>query len=243
MGDPASQFAMKSARVALVLGLALALVLGLVFLKEVKAGLEAFLAWTQGIGFWGPPLLSAAYVLACVLFLPGSILTVGAGFLFGLWKGMLAVWVGSNLGAWAAFALGRTLMREWVASKVSGNARFAAVDEAVGREGFRIVLLTRLSPVFPFNLLNFVFGATRVSFRDYAWGSLVGMLPGMLMYVYLGTAVKSLAEVVAGKAGGGIAQKVLLGVGLAATVAATVFITRIARRALDQAVPGGKNPV
>ncbi len=223
-----------------ILAVVLVLVLGLRFLDPGKAGLQAFLAWIQGIGPWGPPLLSGAYVLACVLFLPGSVLTVGAGFLFGFWKAILAVVVGSNLGAWLAFALGRTLMRGWVASRISGNARFAAVDEAVGREGLKIVLLTRLSPVFPFNLLNFAFGATRVSFRDYAWGSLVGMLPGAVMYVYLGTAVKSLAEVFAGKVEGGIAQKVLLGFGLAATVAATVFITRVARRALDQAAPGDR---
>lgn len=228
---------MKPARVAAILAVALALVLGAIFLNEVKAGLEAFLAWIQGIGAWGPPLLSVVYVLACVLFLPGSILTLGAGFLFGLWKGLLAVIVGSNLGAWAAFALGRTLMRGWVASKVSGNARFAAVDEAVGREGFKIVLLTRLSPVFPFNLLNFAFGATRVSFRDYALGSFIGMLPGTVMYVYFGTAGRSLAEVAAGRIEGGVAGKTLLWFGLAAAVAVTLLVTRAARQALRKELP------
>ncbi len=231
---------MKSARAAGVLAIALVLVLGTVFLDQTKAGLQAFLTWTQGIGVLGPPLLGVVYVLACVFFLPGSVLTAGAGFLFGLWKGTVVAVIGSNLGAWAAFALGRTLMRGWVVSKVSGNAKFSAIDEAVGREGFKIVFLTRLSPILPFNLLNFAFGATRVSFRDYAWGSFVGMFLGTVLYVYFGTAVKSLAEIVAGKVEGGVAQKILLGVGLAATIAVTVFITRVAKQALDQAVSGDR---
>lgn len=230
---------MKPARGALVLAIALALVLGLVFLDQTKEALQAFLTWTQGIGSWGPPLLGVVYVLACVLFLPGSVLTLACGFLFGLWKGLLVAVAGSNVGAALAFLLGRTLARDWVAKKVSGNRRFSAIDQAVGQEGLKIVFLTRLSPVFPFNLLNFAFGATRVSPRDYLLGSVAGMLPGTLLYVYLGAGMKSLAEAMTGKVEGGIAQKILLGVGLAATVWVMVFITRVAKRSLEQAVSGG----
>ena len=94
--------------------------------------------------------------------------------------GVATVWVGANLGACAAFLIGRTVARDWVAAKVSGNSKFAAIDEAVRKEGFKIVLLLRLSPVFPFNLLNYALGLTKVSFGNYASASLIGMLPGAL---------------------------------------------------------------
>ena len=103
--------------------------------------------------------------------------------------------------------------------------------------GFKIVLLTRLSPLFPFTLLNYAFGLTKVRFRDYVLASWIGMLPGTLMYVYLGSTVKELADVATGNVAGGPERLVLFFVGLAATVVVTVYVTRLARRALRQAVP------
>jgi uncharacterized membrane protein YdjX (TVP38/TMEM64 family) len=178
-----------------------------------------------------------AYVPAALLFLPGSILTLGAGFAFGVAAGTASVSIGSTAGAALAFLSGRTLARSFIESKVSGNPKFLAIDRAVGREGFKIVLLTRLSPVFPFNLLNYAFGLTKVSFRDYVLASWIGMLPGTLMYVYLGSAVKSLAELAAGNVEGGLGQKALFAVGLVATVVVTTFVTRIAKRALEVSLP------
>jgi len=201
----------------------------------VKQYLIGVLEWTKGLGAWGPVFVVAFYVLACVLFLPGSILTLGAGFLFGVPVGFLTVWIGANLGACVAFLVGRTIARDWVARKVAGNPKFAAIDEAVGKEGFKIVALLRLSPVFPFNLLNYALGLTRVSFRNYALASLVGMLPGILMYVYFGSAARSLAEVTAGKVQGGIAGQIFFWVGLVATIAVALFVTRIARKSLKNA--------
>ena len=222
-------------RLALLLGLAAAVAAIVVFLP-VKDLLVRFLEWVRGIGLWGPVLLAAAYVPASLLFVPGSLLTLGAGFAFGVAVGTLAVSVGSVLGACAAFLAGRTLARGWIEGKVAANPKFRAIDEAVGRQGFKIVLLTRLSPVFPFNLLNYAYGVTPVSFRDYLLASWMGMLPGTVLYVYLGSAVKSLADLVAGKVEGGAEQKIFFGAGLLATVAVTVLVTRIARRALREAV-------
>ena len=122
------------------------------------------------------------YVVACVFLLPGVGPDARGWFSFGVPIGLLSAWTGATLGACVAFLVGRTLARDWVARKVSENPKFAAVDEAVGREGFKIVLLLRLSPVFPFNFLNYALGLTRVSFRQYALASLIGMLPGGLMY-------------------------------------------------------------
>ncbi len=212
---------------------------GLYFLQAyLRTPLERFLNWVRELGAWGPIVLAAAYVLACIFFIPGTLLTLGAGALFGVPKGFLAVFVGANLGAAAAFLVGRTLVRGWVEKKVAGNPKFRAIDQAIGEQGFKIVLLLRLSPVFPFTLLNYGLGLTRVSFRDYVLANLLGMLPGTLMYVYLGSAVGELADIFAGNYQGGIAQKALFFVGLAATVVVTILITRIARKALRAAVPG-----
>ena len=140
---------------------------------------------------------------------------------------------GSTLGAAASFLVGRFLARDAIAKKVEGNERFAAIDRAVGREGFKIVLLTRLSPIFPYNLLNYVYGLTKVGFWQFVLASWLGMMPGTVLFVYLGTAAGDLAGAGAGNAGGaGLALKL---VGLAATIAVTVVITRVAKKALNEA--------
>jgi len=176
-----------------------------------------------------------------VFFLPGSVLTLGIGFLFGVVQGTIITSVASTLGACVAFWVGRTVARDWVGHRVAGNAKFAAIDEAVGRQGFKMVLLTRLSPVFPFNLLNYAFGLTKVRFRDYALASWIGMLPGTIMYVYLGHAGRqaalALTDATAGPAEQTLAQKIFFWAGLVVAVVVAVFVTRIARRALREAAP------
>jgi uncharacterized membrane protein YdjX (TVP38/TMEM64 family) len=198
---------------------------------DLVEGLERF----RGSA-WGPVVYAAAYALACLV-LPGSIITLAAGFLFGVVVGTAVVSLASVTGASLAFWLGRTLARGLVEKRLAGNARFRALDQAVAAGGFKIVLLTRLSPLFPFTLLNYAFGLTQVRFRDYFLASWIGMLPGTVMYVYLGSTVTKLADVAAGKVEGGPARLVLFFVGLAATVVVTVYVTRLARRALRQTVP------
>jgi uncharacterized membrane protein YdjX (TVP38/TMEM64 family) len=208
----------------------------LISLPVVVGGLYRFLDAIRGMGPWGPLVLAAAYILAVVLFVPGSIMTMGAGFVFGIAVGTITVSAASTLGAAAAFLLGRTLARGWVEKRVVRKARFRSLDEAIKQQGFKIVLLLRLSPVFPFNLLNYALGLTKVSFPEYVLASWIGMLPGTVLYVYLGSTLKSLSDLAAGKATGGAAEKFLFGVGLLATLAATVVITRSARKALREAV-------
>jgi pyruvate/2-oxoglutarate dehydrogenase complex dihydrolipoamide dehydrogenase (E3) component/uncharacterized membrane protein YdjX (TVP38/TMEM64 family) len=209
-------------------------------LLPVNQWLLAFVGWIRDAGTTGMAVFVLAYVVACILLLPGLILTLGAGFAYGVAVGIPLVWVSANLGAAAAFLLGRTLARDRIAARVAGNPKFAAIDRAVGREGLKIVLLTRLSPAFPFNLLNYAYGLTQVTFRDYTIGSLVGMIPGTAMYVYLGSLITSVTELASGAPSGGTAKQLLTWVGFAATVAVTVVITRIARRALDEATaPAG----
>jgi uncharacterized membrane protein YdjX (TVP38/TMEM64 family) len=145
------------------------------------------------------------------------------------------------LGACAAFLVGRTVARGWVERKVSEHPGFGAIDQAVGREGFKVVFLTRLNPVFPFNLLNYAFGLTKVPFWKYALASWIGMLPATLMYVYLGSAAGELAQVLTGKVEGGMGSRILFGLGLVATVAVVVLVTRVARKAVSEAVPSTEN--
>jgi len=199
--------------------------------------LGSFFETIQSLGVWGPVLLAVAYIVATVLMVPGTILTLGAGFAFGLKVGAIAVSLGSTLGALLAFLVGRNMARYFVEQKASQFPKFAAVDQAVQQAGFKIVLLTRLSPAFPFNVLNYLFSITKVRTRDYFLASWIGMLPGTIMYVYFGTAIKNLADLAAGRFDGGIQQKILLGVGLLATVAVTVYITRLARAAIREYVP------
>ncbi|WP_198805211.1 TVP38/TMEM64 family protein [Leptolyngbya sp. BL0902] len=193
------------------------------------------LQWIDGLGWTGVLAFVGLYALATVAFVPGSALTLGAGAVFGLVKGTLAVLVGATLGAILAFLVGRYLARGWVSRRLEGRDNFAAIDQAVAASGFKIVLLTRLSPAFPFNLLNYAFGLTGVSLRDYALGS-VGMVPGTLLYVYIGSLVGDLAQIGTAPApvNPGLQWAARL-VGLGATLAVTVYITRIARQALIKA--------
>lgn len=225
----------KSAlRLAIVVAGAAALVIAVRVFPAERYLLD-LVAWMRGAGWLGVIAYVIAYVAACVLFLPGAVLTLGAGFAYGVLVGVPIVWVGANLGATLAFVLGRTLLRGWVAAKVQSRPGFAAIDRAVGRQGLRIVLLTRLSPVFPFNLLNYAFGLTQVTLRDYLVGSMIGMTPGSVMYVYLGSLITNLTELAAGRTSGGNAQQIFYFGGLAATVIVTLYVTRLARGALAAA--------
>ena len=217
---------MTPARKFLFAAVAVALVACL-FLFDVRALLRETLAAIEGLGAWGPVLFVLLYIVAAVLFVPGSALTLGAGALFGVGLGSALVSLGATLGATAAFLVGRYFARDWVAKKIEGNTAFAAIDRAVAAEGWKIVGLTRLSPAFPFSLLNYAFGLTRVSLRDYVLASWIGMMPGTVMYVYLGSLARA-----AGDRQRTPGEWALLALGLAATIAVTVFITRIARAAL-----------
>jgi uncharacterized membrane protein YdjX (TVP38/TMEM64 family) len=190
------------------------------------------LAWISGLGPLGLLIFVVLYILACVLLLPGSILTLGAGVVFGVITGSIVVSIGSTLGATCAFVVGRYLARGWVARRIAGNNKFQAVDEAVAREGWKIVLLTRLSPIFPFNLLNYAFGLTKVNLRHYLLASWVGMIPGTVMYVYIGSLAGDLAALGTGGRTRTVSEWILYGVGLLATIAVTVFVTRLAKKAL-----------
>jgi uncharacterized membrane protein YdjX (TVP38/TMEM64 family) len=200
----------------------------------LQDNLSQLSTWLDGLGFWGPVIFALAYILATLLMVPGSLLTAAAGFLFGLAGGTALVLVAATVGASLAFQLGRTLARGAIQKRLAQNATFLAIDDAIAREGRKVVLLLRLSPVFPFSLLNYALGLTGVRFRDYLVAC-IAMVPGTFLYVYYGYTAKNLADLAAGGDGLDAGQWALLIVGLLATVAVTVVITRIARKALKEA--------
>jgi len=200
--------------------------------REVGGYVPRFATWVDGLGALGPIVFIVGYVLAVVGFVPGSILTLAAGAIFGLAEGVLYVLIAAWIGSCAAFLIARYVARSAVEARVGANPSFTAIDRAVAAEGRKIVFLLRLSPAFPFSLLNYGLGLTRVSFKDYAIAG-VGMLPGTLLYTYYGKVIGSVAEIASGTAPeAGVERYVLLGVGLVATIAVTAIVTRIARRAL-----------
>jgi uncharacterized membrane protein YdjX (TVP38/TMEM64 family) len=203
--------------------------------RQLSSQLPKLTAAVEGLGVWGPVVFIAAYALACVAFVPASLLTLGAGALFGVVKGTIFVLIGATLGALGAFLIARYVARDWVAQRVQKDARFAAIDRAIAEQGRKVVFLLRLSPVIPFNVLNYALGLTKVRVMDYFVAS-AGMLPGTLLYVYTG----KLASVVVGAAGKtapprGPAFYAVLTLGLLATAAVTILITRVAKRALTEA--------
>ena len=195
--------------------------------------IRSSLEWVASLGIWGGVAFMGIYILATIAFLPASLITLAAGVVFGVVWGSVYVFVGATLGAIAAFLVGRYLVRGWVSKKIAGNEKFTAIDRAVAKEGFKIVLLTRLSPVFPFNLLNYAFGVTGVSLWDYSIGS-IGMIPGTIMYVYIGSLAGDLVNLDPAKQPIDLTLKWIINiVGLVATIAVTVFVTRIATKALS----------
>lgn len=212
-------------------------VVALLFLVGHQVGqyVLRFAQWVQGLGIWGPIVFILGYMVATVAFAPGVILTLAAGAIFGLVRGTLYTFLGATLGAAAAFLVARYAARRAIEKKIAGNPRFAAIDRAVAKEGLKIVALLRLSPVFPFNLLNYALGLTRVRFLDYLLACFA-MLPGTILYVYYGQAAGSLAAAAGGHYQKGTGYWVTLGIGLLATLVVTTFITRLAGKALQQQI-------
>jgi len=213
--------------------------------RRAGALVPHFAAWVSGLGPWGPVAFIVGYALACVAFIPASLLTLAAGAIFGVLKGVAFVFLGASLGACAAFLIARYVARGAVERRLAGNPRLAAIDRAIGREGLRIVLLLRLSPVFPFIWLNYGLGLTQVRFTDFLL-AMPGVLPASLIYVYSGKVAGDVAAL-AGGAGPprGVGYYAMLGIGLAATIVVTVLVTRTAGRALAEATadtPGASAP-
>src|SRR6266542_3717621 len=211
----------------------IALFLAMRFLP-VQQWLRSFNDWVGQMGVIGILIFILVYAVATVFLAPGAILTIGAGFAFGLWKGFLAVSAGATLGAALAFLVARYVAREKVEALAKRNDKFRKIDNAIGKQGAKLIFLLRLSPVIPFNLSNYFYGLTAVKFWRYVLASWIGMMPGTFLYVYIGTASQA---AISAAAGGEAVQHgwqywTFISIGLAATIVVTVWVTKIARDAL-----------
>ena len=194
--------------------------------------LSNFSVWIQGQGWKGWIYYILVYGIGTALFFPGSLLTIMAGAAFGIVRGSILALLGALIGAAFAFACGRYFFRKRVEQMTAQKPGFENLDDAIAEHGWKIVFLLRLSPLFPFNALNYALGLTKVSFRDYMSASALGMVPGTFLYVYLGHLGK--ASFSAKQHSRSPQEYVLLVAGLIATIALSVYLGKIAKKALGK---------
>ncbi|KAK6937498.1 SNARE associated Golgi protein [Dillenia turbinata] len=199
--------------------------------------LKEFLIWIkEDLGPWGPLVLAVAYIPLTVLAVPASILTLGGGYLFGLPVGFVADSIGATIGATAALFIGRTIGRPYVISKLKNYPQFQAVAFAIQRSGFKIVLLLRLTPLLPFNMLNYLLSVTPVGIGEYMLATWFGMMPITFALVYVGTTLKDLSDVTHGWSKVSKARWACLALGLGLSVILIVCIAKVAKASLDKAL-------
>nr|XP_043621591.1 TVP38/TMEM64 family membrane protein slr0305-like [Erigeron canadensis] len=210
------------------------------FTLPVEKALKGFLLWVEeDLGPWGPLALAVAYVPLTILAVPASVLTLGGGYLFGLPMGFLADSIGAVIGATAAFVLGRTIGRSYVISKLGDYPQFKAIAIAIQRSGFKIVLLLRLVPLLPFNMLNYLLSVTPITTWEYMMASWLGMMPITFALVYVGTTLKDLADVTHGWSQFSKTRWAVLILSFVVSVVLMVVITKVAKSALDKALAEG----
>ncbi|XP_075516529.1 uncharacterized protein LOC142551269 [Primulina tabacum] len=229
----------------LKISLLLLLISGIViacFTLPIEKMLKDFLVWIEhDLGPWGPLVLAVAYIPLTVLAVPASVLTLGGGYLFGLPVGFVADSIGATIGAGAAFLVGRTIGRSFVISKLKDYPQFDAVAIAIQKSGFKIVLLLRLVPLLPFNMLNYLLSVTPVPIAHYMLASWLGMMPITLALVYVGTTLKDLSDVTHGWNEFSKTRWAYIVLGLAVSVVLMICVTRVAKAALENALAENKD--
>lgn len=193
-----------------------------------------FIHWAKGMGAAGGAIYAVFYIAGTALFFPGLPLTLGAGFLYGAIVGTLVVSPASVAGATLAFLIARYVARNWVTRRLKKYPQAAAIDRAIEKNGFKAVVLLRLQPVLPFNILNYALGLTSIRLRDYMLASWIGMFPATVLYVYLGSIMNDISDLLRGRPNSGIAGRLLLWGGLAAIVVLVWWLGRIAKKALRE---------
>ena len=224
--------ARRFAKPALLLGGALAFLVGLRFF-DLAGWARLALNWMRNLGPFGPLAFIGFYIAACLTFFPGVLLTLGAGILYGLFWGSIYVSVGATLGAAAAFLTVRYAARDWMKARLGNHPKFQAIDNAISREGWKIVGLMRLSPVMPFIVLNFIFGLTGVSFRHFVIATWIGITPAIVLFVYIGTIIGDVTKLGTAAQNGPWTRFLAIG-GLAVTIVICLLVTQVARRSLAQ---------
>jgi uncharacterized membrane protein YdjX (TVP38/TMEM64 family) len=186
--------------------------------------------WIASSGWVGAVWFIVLYTLTCVFFLPGSILTIGAGAVYGFWFSTALVTISSTVGAAVNFLTSRYLARNWMQRKLGHSAKFRAFEKAVSSEGWRMILISRMSPIIPHSLVSYAGGLIRISFWKFTFASFVGFLPQSAAYTYVGAVVGKALRTSAGVTPHDPVTWAFYGLGLVATLVVTAITTRIARR-------------
>ncbi len=216
----------------LVSALLVAAILAVLVYFDAHEQVVRLLQWLDTQGLWAPVLFTLVMAAVVVLILPGVLFTTGAGFVFGVVEGAACVVLGTTIGATLAFLIARHLFGERATRYILSRPRLRLVSEELTPQGWKIVLLTRLVPFFPFKLSNYFFGLTRFSLRDFVLGTFVGVIPLSVHNVYLGSIAADIATLGARRPERSLLEWALYGGGFVATVAVLVYINRLARRAL-----------
>jgi uncharacterized membrane protein YdjX (TVP38/TMEM64 family) len=218
----------------------LALLVTLIVVVFAFLPLEQYRAQLVGhrddLGMWGPAAITAIFVLACLLMIPVTPISLAAGMIFKFWTGLITVAIGSIVGPALTYFVGKYLGRGWVASAMARNRTLRAIDRAVADQGFKIIFLARLSPFVPYGAMNYMFSLSRVRFFVYITATFLGVLPSTVAYAYLGSLANNLDELIAAQSEGGVIQALLFWGGLAATLIVSVIITLVAKNALAKAL-------
>lgn len=202
--------------------------------KKIETVLINTLEWVKSFGILTPIIFGIIYIICTIFLISGAALTLGAGIIFGIVKGSIIVSISSTLAATASFLIGRFFLRDWVSKKIEKYPKFKSVDTAVAKKGWKIVGLTRLSPLFPFVFLNYAFSLTKISLRDYFFASWIGMMPGTIMYVYIGSLIGDIATIGTGDRAKSPAEWIFTIIGFIITVIVTVYVTYISKKALSK---------
>ncbi len=205
--------------------------------SRVQAALKSALDWLEHLGFWAPVVFVVLYIASCVAVLPAAVLTLGGGAVFGVLKGSILVNLAATLGATAAFLVGRYVARDWVTRRFGHHPAFAAIDRAVVEEGWKIVFLTRLAPIFPFFLMNYAYSLTRVRFSHYVFATWLGIIPGSTLFVFIGWTLRQ-----AGSQQSSLTDWLKYGFIILTGIIASLYLSRVARRALARRIepPAGQ---
>jgi len=208
-------------------------IIGIFFYFQGKVHVISFFEWLEGLGAWAPFLFILIDMLAVVLVLPGVILTLGAGFMFGILRGSLYVLIGSTIGATIAFLIARYLFGEKATGFFLGHSKLKLINDEFKRAGWKFVLLTRLVPFFPFKLSNYFFGLMQISLRDFILGVFLGIIPFTIANVYIGSLAADLATIGSRTASRSKMEWTIYGIGVIIAIIAVIYITHLARKALD----------
>jgi uncharacterized membrane protein YdjX (TVP38/TMEM64 family) len=201
----------------------------------VAGGPLMFLRRIEGGGIVGILVYVLAYVFATLWLLPPGVLNMAAGVMFGPALGAVLALAANVSSAMAAFLVSRSLARRWAAARIAKRPRLMAVDRAIEKGGLKVVLLLRMSPVSPFSILNYALGISRVRPRDYVVGSVLGTVPGTVLYVYFGSLLTDMAQIFTTSAGAS-PKAIFLCAGLIATLAGFSIIARLARQELKRLI-------